>query len=92
MAEAKTKTGAESVKHGKEFEKCVKEYLEKLYYEYAGFIPEDRNVVFKMLEHWAFLHVHFEDCDKSLKNIRKARSKGEYFAAVNAMFHDCKFV
>ena len=70
----------------------LREYLDKLYNEYATFIPEDRNVIFKMLEHWAFLHVHFENCDKNLKNIRKARSKGEYFAAVNAMFHDCRFV
>lgn len=67
-------------------------YLDRLYAEYASFIPEDRNVIFKMLEHWAFLHVHFENCDKNLKNIRKARSKGEYFAAVNAMFHDCRFI
>ena len=69
----------------------LKEYLSRLYAEYATYIPEERNVIFKMLEHWAFLHVHFEDCEKNLKNIRKARSKGEYFAAVNAMFHDCKF-
>ena len=69
----------------------LKEYLSRLYAEYATYIPEERNVIFKMLEHWAFLYVHFENCEKNLKNIRKARSKGEYFAAVNAMFHDCKF-
>lgn len=70
----------------------LREYLKRLYEEYAQFIPEERNVIFKMLEHWAFLHVHFEDCEKNLKQIRKARSKGEYSAAVNAMFHDCRFV
>ena len=69
----------------------LREYLKRLYEEYAEFIPEERNVIFKMLEHWAFLYVHFEDCERNLKLIRKARSKGEYFAAVNAIFHDCKF-
>lgn len=78
---------------GKELEASeLREYLERLYDEYSKLIPEDRNVIFKMLEHWAFLHVHFEDCDRNLKVIRKARSKTEYVAAVNSMFHDCKFV
>ena len=70
----------------------LKEYLDKLYEGYAGYIPEDRNVIFKMLEHWAFLHVHFKDCDKCLKTIRKSRSKGEYQAAVNNIFASCEFV
>ena len=64
----------------------LKTYLNKLYEGYAAYIPEDRNVIFKMLEHWAFLHVHFKDSDKSLKNIRKSRSRDEYHAAVNEMF------
>ena len=64
----------------------LKTYLRKLYDEYASYIPEERNVIFKMLEHWAFLHVHFKDPDRYLKNIRKSRSKDEYFAAVNMMF------
>ena len=64
----------------------LKTYLRRLYEEYAIYIPEDRNVIFKMLEHWAFLHEHFRDADKCLKNIRKSRSKDEYFAAVNMMF------
>ncbi len=67
-------------------------YLNCLYDAYAEYIPEDRNVIFKMLEHWAFLHVHFEGCDKQLKAIRKSRSKGEYLAAVNNIFSSCKFV
>lgn len=84
---ARVLSGGESLKAEE-----LREYLGKLYDEYAKFIPEERNVIFKMLEHWAFLHEHFEDCDKNLKQIRKARSKGEYSAAVNAMFHDCRFV
>lgn len=71
--------------------KELKEYLDKLYVGYEGYIPEERNVIFKMLEHWAFLHVHFKDCDKQLKAIRKARSKGEYLAAVNNIFSCCEF-
>ena len=69
----------------------LKEYLAKLYEGYAAYIPEDRNVIFKMLEHWAFLHVHFRNCERQLKNIRKARTQGEYQAAVNRIFAECEF-
>ncbi len=69
----------------------LKEYLGKLYEGYATYIPEDRNVIFKMLEHWAYLHVHFKNCDRNLKNIRKSRSKDEYLAAVNRIFAECNF-
>lgn len=64
----------------------LKEYLEKLYYGFAEYIPEDRNVIFKMLEHWAFLAARYPNREKELKAIRKSRSKGEYFAAVNNFF------
>ena len=70
----------------------LKEYLTLLYEGYAAFIPEERNVIFKLLEHWTFLEGHFENCDKYLKAIRKSRSKGEYTAAVNNIFSSCKFL
>jgi tRNA-dihydrouridine synthase len=70
----------------------LREYLAKLYEGYATYIPEDRNVIFKMLEHWAYLHVHFKDCDRFLKTIRKSRSRDEYHAAVNNIFAGCEFV
>nr|MCR5671538.1 tRNA-dihydrouridine synthase [Butyrivibrio sp.] len=63
----------------------LKTYLEKLYSAYEEIIPEDRNVIFKMLEHWAYLQKHFPGCEKDIKTIRKSRSKGEYRAAVNAL-------
>lgn len=68
------------------------DYLDRLYEAYAEYIPEDRNVIFKMLEHWAFIHVHFKDSEKCLKAVRKARSKGEYKAAVRSMFASCEFI
>lgn len=84
---------ARELKGGKPLEAAeLREYLRRLYEEYALYIPEDRNVIFKMLEHWAFLHVHFKDNEKCLKAIRKARSKGEYTAAVNNMFASCDFI
>ncbi|MBE5830941.1 MAG: tRNA-dihydrouridine synthase family protein [Butyrivibrio sp.] len=70
----------------------LKEYLTLLYEGYAAFIPEERNVIFKLLEHWTFLEGHFENCDKYLKAIRKSRSKGEYTAAVNNIFSSCAFI
>lgn len=84
---------ARQLKGGSKLEATeLREYLDRLYTEYEKFILEDRNVVFKMLEHWAFLHVHFKDCDKYLKIIRKSRSKGEYIAAVNNIFASCEFL
>ena len=69
----------------------LKDYLTKLYASYEEFIPEDRNVIFKLLEHWAFIHTHFENSEKYLKAIRKARSKGEYLAAVRNIFAGCEY-
>lgn len=70
----------------------LKEYLERLYAGYEEFIPEERNVIYKLLEHWAFLHVHFKNSEKCVKAIRKSRSKGEYMAAVNNIFSSCEFI
>ncbi len=70
----------------------LKEYLTHLYEGYETYIPEERNVIFKLLEHWAFLECHFKDSEKCIKTIRKARSKGEYFAAVNNIFSTCEFI
>lgn len=70
----------------------LKEYLNMLYSGYETFIQEDRNVIFKMLEHWAFINCHFDNSDKCLKAIRKARSKGEYLAAVRNIFSTCNFI
>lgn len=70
----------------------LKEYLTLLYEGYETYIPEERNVIFKLLEHWAFLGYHFENSEKYIKAIRKARSKGEYMAAVNNIFSSCRFI
>ncbi len=70
----------------------LKTYLQKLYEGYENYIPEERNVIFKLLEHWAFLDSHFADSEKYIKAIRKSRSKGEYFAAVNNIFSSCDFI
>lgn len=78
---ARELTGGEPLKDAE-----LKEYLEKVYYGFAEYIPEERNVIFKMLEHWAFLARRYPDREKELKAIRKSRSKGEYFAAVNIFF------
>lgn len=40
----------------------------------------------KMKEVWSYLYINFPGCDKSIKNLRKAKSKAEYFGAVNEIF------
>lgn len=40
----------------------------------------------KMKEVWSYLYTVFPGCDKSIKNLRKAKSKAEYLGAVNEIF------
>ena len=40
----------------------------------------------KMKEVWSYLYTAFPGCDKSIKNLRKAKSKAEYLGAVNEIF------
>lgn len=40
----------------------------------------------KMKEVWSYLYINFPGCDKSIKNLRKAKSKAEYLGALNEIF------
>ncbi len=40
----------------------------------------------KMKEVWSYLYTAFPGCDKSIKNLRKSKSKAEYLGAVNEIF------
>ena len=48
----------------------------------------DRNVLFKMKEMWTYLICMFPEADRYGKKIKKAKSAGEYEAAVAALFRE----
>ncbi|WP_320956509.1 tRNA-dihydrouridine synthase, partial [Enterocloster asparagiformis] len=59
-----------------------------LYEGYRLAIPEERNVLFKMKEMWTYLICMFPEADRCGKKIKKAKSAGEYEAAVAALFRE----
>lgn len=59
-----------------------------LYEGYRLAIPEERNVLFKMKEMWTYLICMFPEADRYGKKIKKAKSAGEYEAAVAALFRE----
>ena len=59
-----------------------------LYEGYRLAIPEERNVLFKMKEMWTYLICMFPEADRYGKKIKKAKSAGEYEAAVAALLRE----
>ena len=66
----------------------LREFHQRVYEEYLRVMSGDRNVLFKMKELWSYLIKSFQDGERCMKKIGKAKSRGEYEAAVSAVFHD----
>lgn len=63
-------------------------FHQALYEGYCRAIPEERNVLFKMKEMWTYLICMFPEADRYGKKIKKAKSAGEYEAAVAALLRE----
>ena len=72
----------------KEQRERLRRFHDALFREYRRVMSGDRNVLFKMKELWSYLILCFQDDGKYLKKIGKARTAGEYEAAVAAVFGD----
>lgn len=59
-----------------------------LYEGYRLAIPEERNMLFKMKELWTYMICMFPEADRWGKKIKKAKTAGEYEAAVSALFRE----
>ena len=70
----------------KEQRERLRRFHDALFGEYRRVMSGDRNVLFKMKELWSYLILCFQDDGKYLKKIGKARTAGEYEAAVTAVF------
>ncbi|MBQ8813656.1 MAG: tRNA-dihydrouridine synthase family protein [Lachnospiraceae bacterium] len=57
-------------------------FLDELFVGYRNIIPEDKNILFRLLEVWTYLARSFPEGDKVLKRIRKSKSLAEYRSVV----------
>lgn len=54
-----------------------------LYDEYKLWLQADAQLLQKLKEVWSFHGAYYKDCEKELKAIKKAKTSGEYWIAVN---------
>lgn len=67
----------------------LKRFHDRVYEDYRQILSGDTNTLFKMKELWNYMQFLFEDREKHLKKIRKAKNGADYKSAVNAMFAEC---
>lgn len=64
----------------------LKIFHDRIFHDYAQVMCGEKNTLFKMKELWNYFQFLFEDMEKYLKKIRKAKNFGEYQSAVDAVF------
>ena len=64
----------------------LRHYHDALWAAYRGRLGGDLNAIYRMRELWNYLSGSFEDTDSFLKKVRKAKTGGEYLAAVERLF------
>ena len=57
-------------------------FLDEILSEYRKIVPEERNILFRLLEIWTYLSRSFPESDRILKKVRKSKSLREYESAV----------
>ena len=68
-----------------DFEK-LKRLHDTLYHEYQKIMSPDINVLYKMRELWTYWQVLFEDKEREIKRLMKAKKYAEYEACVSSLF------
>ena len=64
----------------------LRQYHDALWEAYRTRLGGDLNAIYRMRELWNYLSGSFEDTDKFLKSVRKAKTGSEYLAAVERLF------
>ena len=64
----------------------LREYHDALWEAYRARLGGDLNAIYRMRELWNYLSGSFEDTEKFLKSVRKAKTGSEYLAAVERLF------
>ncbi|MCR5054504.1 MAG: tRNA-dihydrouridine synthase family protein [Lachnospiraceae bacterium] len=64
----------------------VRSFLDDLYSAYDNIGYDERTILFKMKDLWNFLGNAFPEREREIRNIKKAKKKADYDAAVNSIF------
>ncbi len=64
----------------------LRQYHDALWETYRARLGGDLNAIYRMRELWNYLSGSFEDTDKFLKKVRKAKEGSEYLSAVAQLF------
>ena len=64
----------------------LRAYHDELYQRYEDVIYGDLNVINKMKEIWSYMKDLFQDHEKAMKKIRKAKTRDQYREAADQMF------
>ena len=64
----------------------LRRYHDAVWEAYRVRLGGDLNAIYRMRELWNYLSGSFEDTDKFLKSVRKAKTGSEYLAAVERLF------
>lgn len=73
-------------------DKELKEYHDSLYRGYTEALGSEKDALFKMKEVWAYLGGKFQDAERYLKKIRKAKNGEEYSLGVEKLFAECRLI
>ncbi len=69
----------------------LKDFHERIYQDYRKVMSGDKNTLFKMKELWNYMQFLFDNREKYIKKIRKAKNSTEYESAVRELFTECAF-
>ena len=72
-----------------DYRKRLRAYHDEIVNEYQNLYQGQKDTLYRMKEHWSYLHNNFHDCDKYLKKIKKSQNLNEYGIIVNAIFNEC---
>lgn len=68
----------------------LKSFHDRIFADYQRIMSGDTNTLFKMKELWNYMQFLFDDSERYIKKIRKAKTGVEYMNAVNSLFSECK--
>lgn len=68
----------------------LKGFHDRIFADYQRIMSGDTNTLFKMKELWNYMQFLFDDSERYIKKIRKAKTGVEYMNAVNSLFSECR--
>ncbi len=69
----------------------IRSFHDEIFAGYRVIFDSDVNAMFHMKEFWSYLQQSFEQSDKYMKKIKKAKSVNEYRMAVDELLRSCRW-